>query len=228
MAATPETMDFTPYHVGDTVYLEDTAYEITAVELFDVQLRDPAQRYSIFRSESKQQFEQNLYRDRHNTPITDYLAADLDRTSRYLQDALAGDDGLLEPQQKEQIAELFRSGEGNARVASYLAASFDGSEKEMAMPSGYTAILRADTHALDLRVNDQNGPVSASRTSWDNIAPMLRAMYQQELAGFFHELPASPPEYPALPEETVHFLLQETLVGGGSRSVSEPATAILR
>lgn len=213
-ADSPEARDFTPYHVGDTVYLEDTAFEITAVGHLNVQLRDPALSYPIYRSESREQFERMLYRDRRNTPITDYLAADLDRTSRYLQDALTGDGGLLEPEQKEQIAELFRSGEGNARVASFLAVSFGGSEKEMAMPSGYTASLRADVHALDLRVNDQNGPVSVSRTSWDNIAPMLRAMYQQELAGFFHELPVSPPEYPALPEETVHFLLQETLVGG--------------
>ena len=213
-ADSPETRDFTPYHVGDTVYLEDTAFEITAVGHLNVQLRDPALSYPIYRSESREQFERMLYRDRRNLPITDYLAADLDRTSRYLQDALTGDGGLLEPEQKEQIAGLFRSGEGNARVASYLAASFGGSEKKMTMPSGHAAILRADVHALDLRVNDQNGPVSVSRTSWDNIAPMLRAMYQQELAGFFHELPVSPPEYPALPEETVHFILQETLVGG--------------
>ena len=209
-----QTRDFTPYHVGDTVYLEDTAFEITAVGHLNVQLRDPALSYPIYRSESREQFERMLYRDRRNAPITDYLAADLDRTSRYLRDALTGDGGLLAPEHKEQLAGLFRSGEGNARVASYLAASFGGSEKEMTMPSGYTASLRADVHALDLRVNDQNGPVSVSRTSWDNIAPMLRAMYQQELAGFFHELPASPPEYPALPEETVRFVLQETLVGG--------------
>lgn len=214
VADSPETREFTPYHVGDTVYLEDTAFEITAVGHLNVELRDPALSYPIYRSESREQFERMLYRDRRNLPITDYLAADLERTSRYLQDALTGDGGLLEPEKKEQIAELFRSGEGNARVASYLAASFGGSEKEMTMPSGYTASLRADVHALDLRVNDQNGPVSVSRTSWENIAPMLRAMYQQEQAGFFHELPVSPPEHPALPEETVHFLLQETLVGG--------------
>ena len=213
-ADSPEARDFTPYHVGDTVYLEDTAFEITAVGHLNVQLRDPALSYPIYRSESREQFERMLYRDRRNTPITDYLAADLDRTSRYLQDALTGDGGLLEPEQKEQIAWLFRGGEGNARVASYLAASYGGSEKELTMPSGDTGILHADVHALDLRVNDQNGPVSASRTSWDTIAPMLRAMYQQELGGIFHEQPVSPPEYPALPEETVHFLLQETLVGG--------------
>lgn len=147
VADSPETRDFTPYHVGDTVYLEDTAFEITAVGHLNVQLRDPALSYPIYRSESREQFERMLYRDRRNLPITDYLAADLERTSRYLQDALTGDGGLLEQAQKEQVSALLRSGEGNARVVSYLAASFGGSEKEMTMPSGYTASLRADVHA---------------------------------------------------------------------------------
>jgi len=182
------TRDFTPYHVGDTVYLDDTAYEITAVDAFDVQLRAPAQTYPIFRTENREAFERDLYRDRRNSHVTDFLAANLDRTSGYLRDALTWEGGLLEPEQKEQIAELFRNGEGNARVASFLAASFAGNSTEMTMPSGDTGILTADVHALDLRVQDENGgPISMSRTSWENIAPILRAMYQEERNGFFHE-----------------------------------------
>jgi len=183
--------DDTPYHVGDTVYLDDTAYEITDVGLFDVQLRDPTQRYPIFRSESRQQFEQNLYRDRRNAPITDFLAADLDRASGYLRDALTWDGGLLDQKDKELVSELFRNGAGNARVASFLAASYSGRIVTMTMPSGDVGTLTADIHALDLRVEDQSGPVSASRTSWENIAP-LRTMYQQDRNGFFRE--------PVLPE----------------------------
>ena len=45
------------YHVGDTAYLEGTAYEITEVGDFDVQLRDPTHSYPIFRSEPKERFE---------------------------------------------------------------------------------------------------------------------------------------------------------------------------
>ena len=41
------------YQVGDTVYLEGTAYEVTDIGMFDVQLRDPLQRYPIFRVENK-------------------------------------------------------------------------------------------------------------------------------------------------------------------------------
>ena len=210
-AVLSETRDFTPYHVGDTVYLDDTAYEITAVNSFDVQLRDPAQTYPIFRSENREAFERDLYRDRRNAPITDFLAAKLDRTSGYLLDALTWEGGLLEPEQKEQIAELFRSGEGNARIASFLVASFGGNSIEMTMPSGDTGILTADVHALDLRVQDQSGgAISMSRTSWENIAPILRAMYQEERNGFFHEAVLPEPETrPSFREETTDFFSGE-------------------
>ena len=55
------------YQVGDTVYLEDTAYQITDIGLFDVQLRDPSLLYPVFRAESKEHFEDMLRRDPRNT-----------------------------------------------------------------------------------------------------------------------------------------------------------------
>ncbi len=55
------------YQVGDTVYLEDTAYEITKIDIYDVQLRDPSQRYPIFRVESKDRFHDMLQCDSRNT-----------------------------------------------------------------------------------------------------------------------------------------------------------------
>ncbi|MCI8373744.1 MAG: DEAD/DEAH box helicase family protein [Lachnospiraceae bacterium] len=63
------------YQVGDTVYLEDTAYEITDIGMFDVELRDPSQRYPIFRKENKDYFRDMLKRDPRNrkqhTPNTE-------------------------------------------------------------------------------------------------------------------------------------------------------------
>ena len=41
------------YQVGDTIYLEDTAYIVEDVGLFDVRLRDPSLAYPILRSESR-------------------------------------------------------------------------------------------------------------------------------------------------------------------------------
>ena len=59
------------YQVGDTAYLEGTAYEITEIGDYDVQLRDPTQSYPIFRSEPKERFEQLLYQDERNQPERD-------------------------------------------------------------------------------------------------------------------------------------------------------------
>lgn len=51
----PETDQPFPYQVGDTVYLEDgKPFTIEQIGLYDVQLRDPAQTYPIFRAESRE------------------------------------------------------------------------------------------------------------------------------------------------------------------------------
>jgi N12 class adenine-specific DNA methylase len=60
-----------PFKVGDTVYLDDTAFEITNIGLFDVQLRDPALAYPIFRAESKDRLMELLHHDERNQSILD-------------------------------------------------------------------------------------------------------------------------------------------------------------
>lgn len=55
-----------PYQVGDTVYLDDTAFEITEIGTLNVQLRDPSLRYPIFRAESIESFERLLKLDERN------------------------------------------------------------------------------------------------------------------------------------------------------------------
>ena len=60
-----------PYKVGDTVYLDDTAFEITEIGLFDVQMRDPTLQYPVFRSESKERLMQMLHQDERNQFIFD-------------------------------------------------------------------------------------------------------------------------------------------------------------
>ena len=60
-----------PFNVGDTVYLDDTAFEITNIGLFDVELRDPALAYPVFRAESKERLMELLHHDERNQPILD-------------------------------------------------------------------------------------------------------------------------------------------------------------
>lgn len=55
-----------PYKVGDTVYLDDTAFQIRNIGLFDVQLQDPTLAYPIFRAESKERFMNLLRQDERN------------------------------------------------------------------------------------------------------------------------------------------------------------------
>ncbi len=54
------------YAVGDTVYLDDTAFRITEIDRFDVQLLDPTLLYPIFRAENKETFHHMLEQDERN------------------------------------------------------------------------------------------------------------------------------------------------------------------
>ena len=66
--AEPASQELHPinYQVGDTVYLDGTAYEVTNIGRFDVQMRDPSQRYPIFRTENKDRLAVMLQRDSRN------------------------------------------------------------------------------------------------------------------------------------------------------------------
>ena len=57
------------YQVGDTVYLDNTAFVIENIGTFDVQLRDPALPIPIFRAENREQFEEYLRRDERNAAL---------------------------------------------------------------------------------------------------------------------------------------------------------------
>lgn len=59
------------YKDKNTVYLDDTAFEITNIGLFDVQLRDPSLAYTIFRAESKERLMGLLHHDERNQSILD-------------------------------------------------------------------------------------------------------------------------------------------------------------
>ena len=54
------------YQVGDTVFLEGEAYNITAIGTSDIQLLPPGMVYPIYRAESKENFERLLRQDERN------------------------------------------------------------------------------------------------------------------------------------------------------------------
>ena len=67
----PETADVfhwntQDYHAGDTVYLDSRPFEITEIGKLNIQLRDPAQPYPIFRSESRESLARLMAQDERN------------------------------------------------------------------------------------------------------------------------------------------------------------------
>jgi hypothetical protein len=172
-----------PYKVGDTVYLDNKPFEITDIGSSDVQLRDPALAYPIFRAESREHFESLLRRDSRNGPVTEFLAADLEHTDADLREALTS--GLLEQRDKENIAGYFLENEGNTRVAQRLSETYAGTSDTMELTTGETADFFATTTGLEIDIHDKYNSKRSAR--WEKISPILRALYQREQDGFFHE-----------------------------------------
>jgi N12 class adenine-specific DNA methylase len=57
------------YQVGDTVYLDDTAFRVEQITDREVQLRDPTLAYPIFRAENRENFEKMLSQDERNHAV---------------------------------------------------------------------------------------------------------------------------------------------------------------
>lgn len=68
--APQHTEEETPYvyAVGDTVYLEGTAFRITQITSSEVQLLDPTLLYPVFRAENRETFHHLLEQDERNAP----------------------------------------------------------------------------------------------------------------------------------------------------------------
>lgn len=102
------------YQVGDTVYLEGTAYEVTNIGRFDVQLRDPSQRYPIFRVENKDRLAVMLQRDSRNL---EQPTADTEPTASTETEVVQGKSDLQEmPAPCNFIITDDRLGEGGPKA----------------------------------------------------------------------------------------------------------------
>ena len=171
------------YQAGDTVYLDDKAFMITEVGMFDIHLNDPSLRFPVSRAEGKEQFERLLRQESRNGYITEYLPANLKVTNDDLREVLTA--GLLTGQDKEYISGWLRSGEGNTRIAKRLSETFAGRAETMELMTGDTADYFTSTIGIEAEIHDKFS--SRRSASWEQVAPVLRALYQQELDGFSHE-----------------------------------------
>ena len=165
-----------PYAVGDTVYLENTPFEITEVGALNVQLRDPALRYPVFRAESRENFERLLRRDERNAAMTDFLPAR--NRNDDLRDLLMN--GVLTPDIRDEVRELFRQGEGNAAIGAYLSNIFTASDADtMTLEDGTEADFITSRSGVQAQVHGEKG-VHDLGLSWPDAAPVLRAVFLEE------------------------------------------------
>ena len=176
------------YQIGDTVYLDDTAFEITEIGDYDVQLRDPTLLYPVFRAESKENFEKLLRRDERNLPITDYFplsVISLADNGDDLRDVLASQGGLLDATAKAEVAGWLRQGLGNAEIAQKLSEKYERTVETMMLETGETADYSVNVGRLMLDISGEHRTVMMYDLT--TVAGVLRSMYQQELGGFSHE-----------------------------------------
>ena len=175
-----------PYHVGDTVYLDNQEYQITELREGTVQLLPSDMAFPIYRAESRERFETLLREDARNEAITEFLPVNPDTADQDLRDVLTH--GLIGAPNKAEIAELLRSGKSNAEIAQWLSRAYPDIIETMELETGDTADYRTMTEGIELEVLDADEKRLAMLFfRWDEVAPLLRGLYARQLDGFGQE-----------------------------------------
>ena len=163
-----------PYHVGDTVYLDNQEYQITELREGTVQLLPSDMAFPIYRAESRERFETLLREDARNEAITEFLPVNPDTADQDLRDVLTH--GLIGAPNKAEIAELLRSGKSNAEIAQWLSRAYPDIIETMELETGDTADYRTMTEGIELKVLDADEK---------RLATVIRAIYEAvEKMGF--------------------------------------------
>ena len=113
-----------PYHVGDTVYLDNQEYQITELREDTVQLLPSNIAYPIYRAESRERFETLLRADTRNEAINEFLPVNPDTADQDLRDVLVH--GLIGAPDKAELSRLLRTGKPNSEIAQWLGRAFPG------------------------------------------------------------------------------------------------------
>ena len=191
-----------PYHVGDIVYLDDRAHQITELRDDTVQLLPTGISYPIYRAESRERFEQLLREDNRNDFYTEFLPANLDTVDQDLRDVLAH--GLIGEADKAELSQLLHNGKSNREVALWLSRAYPNIVETMELETGDTADYRTMPEGIELEVLDADEKrLAVLFFRWDEVAPLLRGLYARQLDGFGQERPEPSAETPAYHVETV-------------------------
>ena len=175
-----------PYHVGDTVYLDNQKYQITELREDTVQLLPSGMAYPIFRAESRERFETLLRADTRNETINEFLPVNPDTADQDLRDVLAH--GLIGAPDKAELSELMRTGKPNSEIAQWLSRAFPGIVETMELETGDTADYRTTSEGIELEVLDADEKrLAMLYFRWDEVAPLLRGLYARQMDGFGRE-----------------------------------------
>ena len=185
-AFTPYDLTTPPYHVGDTVYLENQEYRITELRADTVQLLPTGMAYPIYRAEGKERFETLLREDARNEAISEFLPINPDTADQDLRDVLVH--GLIGAPDKAELSELLRSGKPNAEIAQWLSRAYPDIVETMDLETGDTADYRTIPEGIELEVLDADEKrLAVLFFRWDEVAPLLRGLYAHQLDGFGQE-----------------------------------------
>ena len=191
-----------PYHVGDIVYLDDRAHQITELRDDTVELLPTGMSYPIYRAERQEQFEQLLRADNRNDFYTEFLPANPDAVDQDLRDMLAH--GLIGEADKAELSQLLHNGKSNREVALWLSRAYTNIVETMELETGDTADYRTTPEGIELEVLDaEEKRLAMLFFRWDETAPLLRGLYARQLDGFGQERPEPAAETPAYHAETV-------------------------
>ena len=191
-----------PYHVGDIVYLDDRAHQITELRDDTVELLPTGMSYPIYRAERQEQFEQLLRADNRNDFYTEFLPANPDAVDQDLRDMLAH--GLIGEADKAELSQLLHNGKSNREVALWLSRAYTNIVETMELETGDTADYRTTPEGIELEVLDaEEKRLAMLFFRWDEAAPLLRGLYARQLDGFGQERPEPAAETPAYHAETV-------------------------
>ena len=95
-----------------------------------------------------------------------------------LREVLIGMGGLLGDKEKDNLSQRFRNGEDNIQIAEYLSETYTGVADTMELQTGDTVDYFGTTGGLEVNIHDKFGTTLGM--SWQEIASVMRTLYEQE------------------------------------------------
>ncbi len=190
------------YAVGDTVYIEDDAYQITELRDDTVQLLPPAWYIPFIGQSAKNSSSSCFGQTAAMLTIPSFFP--LTRTRQIKTCGMYWPMDSWMKRYKQQLSTLLQSGRSNSEIAYWLSRAYSGEIETLNLETGDIADYRTTAQGIELEVMDaEEKRLAMLYFRWDEVVPLLRGMYARQLDGFGQEQPQPSAESPAFHSETV-------------------------